>query len=58
MQTPSDVGLGGALRNELDKLSMWLREALRKVPGVGDLLGDCLAPPAEPYEFPRDLYRY
>ena len=57
-QFPADVALGVAVPFLGRNLSEAIRDALRRVPGVRVALADCLAPPAEEYEFPRDLYRY
>lgn len=54
---PSDVAFGVA--SPLSRsLTARMREALRHVPVVDVELADCLAPPPQEYQFPRDLYRY
>ncbi len=49
----TDTALGVGLN-----VSRALRRALRKLGVLGDVVGTCLAPPPQAYEFPRDLYRY
>eukprot|EP00854_Cymbomonas_tetramitiformis_P021033 gene21033-25239_t len=52
MQKGTDVVFGGGVY-----VSEALRKILRDVPFVGKLVGDCIAPPSQEYQFPRDLYK-